>query len=524
MHIVRQVGFCYTETMKTNCGKAVAGALRLVAFCGVAAVCRAGALPSWKVVYGTAEGPEGRAVELLVSDVGELILREPGVYATHVMPLWSAAQDPATNGSCFIVGTLSDNPALARHLRPDEVPSGGYRVRTVAERGRDLVLIAGDTPRAALWGTADFLMYGLPALRPDLGNNLSYYRDVFQRGGNRLGSIDGKTARTYDVARAPQTKVRSVFTWGHPIDDFREYVRNMARLRLNRLYVWNNYPVLNAREIVEYAHSWGIEVFWGFAWGWGTNCRDNWMRDTEELAAEVLADWRRTWRDVPGDGIYFQTFTECADVPLDGGESIAARAVRLVNRVAGEMFREKPSSRIVFGLHASGVKDHLKEVAAADPRLEILWEDTGYFPYNAGGKPVSAAAGEAITRQVLTYDGGRPVGIVWKFQMIQDWRNWTYQEGPFLLGVASRRTYRDDVAIQSEIWRNFDEPWISRCREAHAAARMVHALGPDVEMNVAAQLNGPVRFPTALAADLIWNSSEDAETILRRALNRRREE
>jgi len=488
------------------------------------ALATADTLPRWKIVYGTSEGPEGRAVELLTSDVGEIVLREPGVYATHVMPVWKASQDPATNGNAFVVGTLADNPVLSRYLNADEVPKGGYRVRTVAEKDRDLVLIAGDCPVAALWGTADFLMYGMAALKPDLGNNLSYFGDVFLRGGNRLGTIGDARTNAYDVARSPQTKVRSVFTWGHPIDDFRAYVRNMARLRLNRLYVWNNYPVVNAKEIVDYAHSWGVEVFWGFSWGWSTSCKDAWMRDTAELAAEILREWRTVWRDVPGDGIYFQTFTECKDVPLDGGESIAARAVRLVNRVADALLKEKPEQRIVFGLHASGVKDHLKEISLTDPRLEILWEDTGYFPYDAGGRgkgpQETSAGGAALTRRVLT-NGRNPVGIVWKFQMIQDWTNWTYQEGPFLLGVTSRKTYDDDVAIQAEVWKNFYGAWIASYREAHAAARMIHAMGPDVEMNMAAQLNGPIRFPTALVSDLFWGSEEEAETVFRRALSGR---
>ena len=481
-------------------------------------------LPVWKIVYGAAEGPEGRAIELITSDVGEILLREPGVYATHVMSAWAATADPATNGNAFVLGTLENNGVLRRYLKSADVPKGGYRVKTIAEKDRDLVLIAGDSCREVLWGAADFLTFGLAALRPDLGNHLSYFEDVFLRGGNRLGTLGNGRTNLYDVARAPETKVRSVFTWGHPIDDYRAYIRNLARLRINRLYLWNNYPVLNAREIVDYAHSWGVEVFWGFAWGWGLDCAKLAERNPDGVAESILKEWRTVWRDVPGDGIYFQTFTECGDQPLANGESIAARAVKLVNRVAARMFEEKPSQKIVFGLHASGVKAHLSEIAATDPRLEILWEDTGYFPYNAngriGGRPIPADEGEALTWKVLTNDR-REVGIVWKFQMIQDWTNWTYQEGPFLLGVTSRKTYDDDVAIQSRIWRNYDLPWIERFREAHGAARRVHALGDAIEMNIAAQLNGPIRWPTLFVADLFWSTKDDAETVFRRAQSAR---
>lgn len=60
---------------------------------------------------------------------------------------------------------------------------------------------------------------------------------------------------------------------------------------------------------------------------------------------------------------------------------------------------------------------------------------------------------------------------------------------PFCLGVTSRKTYDDDVAIQSGLWRNFEEPWISGYAEAHAAAKMIHTMGPEIEMNMAAQIN-----------------------------------
>ena len=475
----------------------------------ILSVATAGEVPSWKVICGETTGPEGRAAELVTSDVGEILLREPGVYATHVLPVWRAADEPGTNGNVILVGTLADNPALARYVKDGDVPAGGYFVKTFAEGGRSVVVIAGSSPVAALWGAADFVGDGIPALRPDRGNNLRYERDVFFRG---------KTIGRYESRRAPASPVRSVFTWGHPIDDYRAYLRNLARLRLNRVYLWNDYPPVNAKEIVDYAHSWGVEVFWGFHWGWSTDCKSADRLDLAQLSAEILAAWRKTWKDLPGDGIYFQTFTERFGKD-DEKDRTAARAVELVNRTAAAMLAEAPAQRIVFGLHAAGVRNHLDDIARTDPRLEILWEDTGLFPYSLGMKKLDGL-GSAFTQKVLS-DAARPVGIVWKSQMIQDWSNWTYQEGPFVLGSTSRKTYADDVAIQSALWREFEKRWIAGFDVAYEEAKRTHAIGPRVEMNLAAQLNGPIRLPTAIAAELFWDASEPKEKILDRVLSRR---
>lgn len=72
--------------------------------------------------------------------------------------------------------------------------------------------------------------------------------------------------RDFSFTDAPASKVRSVFTWARPIGNMYEYFRNMTRLKFNRVYLWNEFLPVNTAEVVEYAHSWGIEVFWGFAW------------------------------------------------------------------------------------------------------------------------------------------------------------------------------------------------------------------------------------------------------------------
>ena len=465
----------------------------------------------WKVVTGGFEGPEGRASELLTAEVGEILLRDPGVYATRVLPVLSPDEfADATNLNLIVVGTKADNPVLAKFLGDDAVPAGGYLVRAFQDGGRKVAILAGDTPSAALWAAVDFVDDGIGALRPHRGNGLMFARNVFE---------DCWTweDRPYESRRAPKTNVRSVFTWGHPINDFREYFRNMARMKINRVYLWNNEPPRNAREVVDYAHSWGIEIFWGFSWGWDTKREKTATIPNEEIAARVLGTWRKTWSKLPGDGIYFQTFTEMKTKVVNG-ESVAAKAVRLVNAVADKVLAERPDLKIVFGLHATSVFDYLPDIAKTDPRLEILWEDCGAFPFGYWVK-TTEAEDDAFVDKLLA-DEKHPIGLVYKWMMIQDWNHFTFQQGPYLLGVTSRRTHENDMALQAEIWKNFTVDWERKGARAHALARRIQAKGPQVEMNMAAQLNGPVHFPSAFSAELFWSADEDYETIRDRVLNR----
>lgn len=464
----------------------------------------------WKVVTGGFEGPEGRAVELLTAEVGETVLRDPGVYATRVLPVLAPDElNDSTNVDLIVVGTCADNAVLAARLKAEDVPSGGYLVRAFQEGPRKVVLLAGSTPLAALWATVDFVDDGIRALRPNRGNGLRYVRDA----------LDWRWpwATKFESRRVPKTNVRSVFTWGHPIDDFREYFQNLARMKINRVYLWNNEPPRNAQEVVDCAHSWGVEVFWGFEWGWGTKREKTAAQPNAEIERRVLETWRDVWSKLPGDGIYFQTFTEMRTKVLNG-ESVAAKAVRCVNAIGAKIWAERPDLKIVFGLHATSVRDHLADIAAADPRFEILWEDCGAYPFGYWVK-TTPEEDDAFVGKLLA-DEKHPIGLVYKWMMIQDWNRFTYQQGPYLLGCTSRKTYENDVKLQAELWKNFTVDWERNGARAHALARMVQKRGPQVELNMAAQLNGPLHFPSAFAAELFWSADEDYETIRDRVLNR----
>ena len=465
---------------------------------------------TWKVIYGTTEGPEGRALELLTSEVGSFYVRDPGVYTLHVLPCEQAGTlTVPTMTNAFVIGTLQSNAELARLLKPGDVPKGGYLVRTMKTTAGQRVIIAGDTPAAVIWAVSDFVDDGLNALAIRNWDGIRSRAAIFQKP--EIG--------TYESRRAPKTRTRSVFTWAHVIDDYRAYFRNLARLKFNEVILWNNRPPINAREVSAYARSWGISVLWGYAWGWSTNCNCVDFEHLDRLEDDIVREWREVWRPLGGDGIYFQSFTELAKEEING-HPIAESVVGLVNRVTKRIRAESPSERIVFGLHAMSVEKRLDIIDKTDPSVEILWEDCGGFPFNVGRK-FDPAAHLKLTDRILAQN--REIGLVLKGMLTQDWTRFAYQSGPYILGCASQATWEEDARIVEELWKPYGEDWETRGKVAYDLVRHIQAARPNrpAALNAALNANGDVRFPFALVAEMFWSADEPYETLTRRVRARR---
>ena len=345
----------------------------------------------------------------------------------------------------------------------------------------------------------DILLMQLPSRE---SNAVFTDDDVF------VGEIDDFT-----ITDAPATKVRSLFTWGHPIGNMYEFFRNMARLKLNRIYMWNEFPPINAAEITEYAHSWGIEVFWGFAWGWSTNCRQTDVTDLDALKQSILKEYYDTWAELPGDGIYFQSFTEMRQREISG-KNVADCVVELVNDIAGELLSKNPALKIVFGLHATSVKDDLDILARCDKRLEILWEDCGNFPFTNVNTAPTPEEDLRFTRKLIAQK--HFMGLVYKCMLTQKWVDFAHQSGAYILGHNGSKMQAHDIAVTQNSWRHYKSVWTEHCKLAHQLTYIIqNEGGAEIELNIAAQLNGPLHWPTALTAELFWNSNRLCSEIVK---------
>lgn len=466
---------------------------------------------NWKIVYSNFEGPEKRAIELLVREIGGRILRDPGIYSIHALACEKVGC--ALDKNCFVVGTYDGNPLLQRLLSRAEVPQGGYAVKIVDnpdDPSSQLVLIAGDSPTAVLWAAVDFVDDGLAEIAPKFDGH-TFDTDIFELP--RLAP--------YSVSKAPKSKTRSVFFWGHTVDDYQTHFANLARLKFNEVIIWNEYPPVNAKDVVECAHSYGIGVVWGFSWGWGTDCRTSAdLLALDRLQDSIIEQWRSVWKPLGGDGIYFQSFTELSSDNI-GGIQIADTVVGLVNATCARILEEDPGLKIEFGLHATSVRTHMDVIAKVDKRIEIIWEDCGGFPYKTT-TPMDPEGDMAFTEEMLGQK--RPMGLVFKCQAMLDWsRNrFNHQPGPYLFGVAGPAVLAQDLEMLDQIWHRYTHDWLMNGKVAYDLTKRIHAqTEPLVTLNTVGNLSGPIRFPTALISELFWNTDEPYDTILSRVLKRR---
>lgn len=231
--------------------------------------------------------------------------------------------------------------------------------------------ITAQDPIHLLYAVSDFSNLYLPYARDaetSSGDGHYYFRQLFQ-----------EPLKPFQRQTAPRLKNRGLWTWGHVIYDYHRYIDNMVALKLNYLIIWNDFVPVNMQDVLDYAHENGVSVYLGFAWGWDTTMPD--IRQWSAIADDVIRKYHAEYAAIPCDGIYFQTFTEHSDEVRDG-IVVAEAAVHLVNKVSAALLAQKPTLQIQFGLHATSVLNRLDAFRQLDPRVSIIWEDVGAFPYH----------------------------------------------------------------------------------------------------------------------------------------------
>lgn len=470
----------------------------------------------WKIIYTNYSGPEKRAVNFLSKEAGKHLIREPNVYRIYVLPCEKNGCEVSKNA--FFVGCYQDSPSIQELISANEVPADGFLVKVVTNPedpdGRFVILTA-NTPENVFYAAVSFIDDYIPLYGKMSGSN--YMPD--------LTFDDPLPLCSY--TETPDHKTRSIFTWGHSINDYRAYIDNMARLRFNELILWNDYLPINISDVIDYAHSYGIKVNLGYSWGWLPHqCAG--ITDISDAALTVMKNdiirkFEEEYAPTNCDGIYFQSFTERSDKVI-GGRRIAEAVKTLVNMTGGEILEKNPQLKLQFGLHATSVVDDLEEIAKVDPRIEILWEDCGEFPYDYDAMVKDENRYNdtlSFTQKLLQLRNGVGVGLVFKGVMMLDWTKFFNQHGPYVMGENHWEIAAHDRQIRTKGWRVFSAEWsLSGARVAQMLRFIAENKLGDVDMCLAGTFDGGIYLPMALCAQMYWNCGDEYTEILKKVSKR----
>ena len=405
-----------------------------------------------------------------------------------------------TNGlRCIYIGTKESNPYIRQHspFNLTEPESYGILVEN------DTVLIEGCDDAGVLYGALDFYhKYVVEIEHPH--NDNTYWRNPFEK----------ETLPPFSYTSAPCVRERGLWTWGHVIYDYKGYLDNMMRLKMNRVIIWNDFAPVNARDIVEYAHDRGIRVIWGFSWLWDVNCNQFDLNALEGASEQILATYERQYANIGGDGIYFQTFTELSKEHI-GGVLIAKAAAELVNRTAAMFYEKYPNLELQFGLHATSVKDRLEFIAQVDPRIRIVWENCGAFPFAYIPRQVEHFdETKAFVNKIAHLRGSDDrFGAVTKGLVKLDWLTFEHPTAPQCIGVSSRLVQEDRIVRKARIWRYIQAYWLSYAEKALEMVREMYLAKKGDLLLCALVEDGMfernIMYPVALYAEMLWDCNAD---------------
>ena len=408
---------------------------------------------------------------------------------------------PEKDTRYIYLGTSASNPYVKAHTKSLTLPES-YSV-SVKD---DTVIIEGADDAGVLYGVLDF--YNKYVVKFEHPETDEYVTNIFSKD----------TLPDFEISEAPSVRERGLWSWGHVIYDYRGYFDNMLKLKMNSVIIWNDFVPANARDIVEYAHACNIKIYWGFSWLWDVDCLKCDLSKLDGKSEKILKKYEAEYRDTGADGIYFQTFTETKQDNIKG-ILIADAASRFVNKTAEMFFEKYPDITLQFGLHASSVKNRLEFIERVDPRIHIIWEDCGAFPFSYVPTDLEDFDGtmELVHRASHLRGEGERFGVVTKGLVKLDWTSFEHLRGSQCIGVSSRAVKENRIARKKRIWRYIQAAWLANADRVLEAVRgMCRAKNGDLPVFALVEdgmFEENIMYPVALYSEMLWNADGDVKEM-----------
>ena len=456
-----------------------------------------------------------------------------GYAVLPVLTYENATEQTLAESTVIAVGCAATHPILAKYQASGTITvpnaKAGYTIyvgKDACDAEKSIILIAGADETGVLYGCADFCNKYLALLG---GEGYIFKSEHFNN------MLSERALIPFSLSTAPKIPTRAIWTWGHMIYDYRSFFENMARLRLNEAVIWNDRCPINAEDVVAYAHSLGIKIVWGYAWGWDNSSKlEKVVAESDDalltrIKESAIRTYEKEYKGC-GDGIYFQSFTEIEKDSVNG-KSVADLVVRLVNETACELLSRYPDLHIQFGLHATSVKTKTEIIARTDPRVYIVWEDCGSFPYSyrsddRGGMNYAYRADRtttfeetlALTEKLVTLRGkDERFGTVLKGLVCLDWEKFVHFSHPYVMGEYPKSFIAARRAKKKPLWQAVTAGWLRNAELARKTVSLIAEKGdaPIAEMLVEDGIfENEIPFPVALLAEMLWDPERDTDAML----------
>jgi len=466
----------------------------------------------WLLAYGNYAGPE-RVAANRAQGCAQYYLP----YLLEVAPAMEMEPDGSTH--VILVGTAKSNRWIAQLIERGLIrapeKAQGFTIACLDApwgEGKRAIVICGADARGVLYGAEEFCARTLYGGLPNDGAEPR--RDDFDHMAE------------FALTEAPAIDDRGIWTWGYVIYDYKRFLDNMVKLKMNMLTLWNRTVPLNMDKVIEYAHARGIKIIPGFHWGWGSDSHydianpDDWPA----LKRDIVDTYQREYAGLGIDGIYFQTQTEHNEL-TKGGRTMAAIARDFVNTVAAGLYEMTPDLHIQFGLHATSIREHYTDFSALDPRVTITWEDAGVLPFSYSPTLGEEEQYEETLKyglELARFRRESGFAIVPKGWTCLRWDREFEFHGPFILGERVARFTHERLLDRSGLWEGSNQQWYRLFPCAARFYREILATGPQSTLVTGLVEDGifeeAIQSGVALFAETLWNPYQPDGDILARAM------
>lgn len=404
---------------------------------------------------------------------------------------------------CIYIGTKQSNGYIREHSRARLDSPEAYAIEV-----RDgVVMIEGYDDRGVLYGCVDFYNKYLLKIEFTTDATLIFPNPV------------EKPLPDFALVSAPAIRNRGIWTWGHVIYDYRSFLRNMAKLKMNTLIVWNDFVPCNAGDIIAFAHGCGIRILLGYSWCWDTDCTRFSLDAINKSSPEFFETYEKQYSGLDIDGIYFQSFTEVGTDSING-TLVAPAVTEFVNRTVRPFLEKYPNLELQFGLHATSVRNKLAYIKNVDPRIRIVWEDCGAFPFSylPGDTEDYSGTLEFAGKISVLRGADDKFGVVTKGLTKLDWTVFEHMQGPACIGVSSRRWRESRSAEKNRLWKYLQAYWLTNSDKAYGMIQYLRAQkrgNLDVTALVEdGMFEEKIMFPVALYSEMLWDCGRELPEMI----------